>query len=225
MSNLDDFRKDLDENKKSDRADYFKLKNGDNKIVLLTNPVGYSELFGVGIAYKGCGYADYASRRYKCYVKDLSDGLIKIANFSYTVSKKIVALADGARTKFDGFPMPYVINLQTKNAGSKTVETEVLADEDYTLSDEDNEILEAYDSILDIVTRLKNYMKNKVDTDPAMKEKIRVKIESIENERAASAAKRKAEAGGKEIPTVQIGGEVDAIEYPEEEIDPEDIPF
>lgn len=220
MSGIDDFKKDLEDNKRdSNRADLFKLQNGANKIVILTNPVGYSELFGVGIAYENCGYAEYASRRYKAYVKDLSDGKIKIANFSYTVAKKLAALGDGARTKFEGFPMPYIVNLQTDKAGTKEVNTEALADEDYTLTEEDNAELESYDTITDILDRLKSSQKKKVESDSVMQDKIQNKIESIEAERATK--KKKAQ----EVTPATAHADVDTIEYPEEEINPEDIPF
>lgn len=226
MSKLDELRKDLEDNKRSsERADFFKLKNGDNKIVILSNPVGYSKLYGVGIAYQGCNYTEYASRKYQCYIKDLSDGKIKIADLSYTVAKKILALADGARTKFDGFPMPYSLNLKTEDAGKTSVNTDPLADEDYNLSEEDYEELNSYDKIEDILERLKSAQKKKVETDPVLRQKIQDRIEAIELERES---KRK-EKEGKDLPTVQIGDESkksnDTIEYPDEDIDPDDIPF
>ena len=91
---MDSFENDVKQNEhsSSERAGYFKLQNGDNKVVMLTNPVGYSECFGIGIAYTDCGYGAYASRKYKCYVKDLKDDKVKIMNISYTVAKKLIAL-------------------------------------------------------------------------------------------------------------------------------------
>ena len=220
MSQLDDFRKDLDENKKgNERAEFYKLKNGDNKIVILSNPIGYSELFGIGIAYQDCGYAEYSSRRYKCYVLDLEENVIKIANFSYTVSRKIVALGDGARTKFEGFPMPYVINLKTESAGTKNVNTEVLADEDYSLTLEQENELANYDSVQDIIDRLKSSQKKKVDSDPALQQKIKERIDAILIEREKNKNKDKT------MGTVKTTESEDSIEYPADEINPEDIPF
>ena len=224
MNDINDFKQDLENNKReSNRADFFKLQNGDNKIVILTNPIGYSELFNVGIAYEGCGYAEYASRRYKAYIKDLSDNMVKIANFSYTVAKKLAGLSDGARTKFDGFPMPYIVNLKTEKAGTKEVNTEVLADEDYTLSDEDVSQLQQFDTIMDIIERLKASQKKKVESDTVMQDKIAKKISEIKDTKE----KNKKKQSEMREATVQVGEAVeDGIEYPDgDEIPEGDIPF
>lgn len=219
MDPLDEFRKDLDENKKQggNRADFFKLKNGDNKVVILTNPVGYSEVFKIGIAYEGCGYGQFAGRRYKCYVKDIEDGKIKIANFSYTVAGGLNALSEGARTKFATFPMPYMVNFKTENAGTKEVKTSVIADEDYTVTPEDQEELDSYDSIREILDRLKASQKKKVENDPELQEKIEAYIKTKDEENAARLAKKKQDGEKAE--------HLDTIEYPEEEINLTDIPF
>lgn len=222
---LDDFKKDLEENKRSssDRADYFKLKNGDNQIVILTNPIGYSEAYGIGIAYEGCGYAQHAGRRYKCYVLDMGDNNVKIANFSYTVAKDILALSEGERTKFEGFPMPYAINLKSDKAGTKEVEVNVLAMGDYKPTEDVLAQLESYSPVQEIIDRLKEYQKKKVSEDSEMQGKIKAFIEKKEKEKAERMANRnkdKNKGGGVSIPK----GE-DTIEYPEEDIDTEDIPF
>lgn len=211
---LDDFRNDVMQGgSKSERADFFKLKEGDNKVVILTNPIGYSQAFinrkGF-IAYEGAPYNKYTSRKYKCYIKDLSDGVIKVADFSYTVSKKIIALADGARTKFDGFPMPYVINFKTEHAGTKEVNTECLADEDYLLSDEDIATISAFDKIEDIIDRIKASTKKKVENDPET-------MDAINNFIAKKVKEEEDKKKKKDEPELPV------IEYPENEYD--DVPF
>ncbi len=181
---LNEFLKDLEENQRNNtsKAEYFKLKNGDNKIVILTEPIGYSEVYNIGIAFDDCGYGKYASRRYKCYIKDLSDNQIKMANFSYTVAKKIAALSQGARTMFEGFPMPYVVNLKSDKAGTKEVETDVIADEDYTVNDEDMEKLSSFENIKDIIESLKTYQKKRIETDSNFKAKVEEFIQKKELE-------------------------------------------
>lgn len=188
-ADFDEFVKDLEDNSRStsSRAGFFKLQNGDNRMVLLTNPVGYSELFNVGIAYEGCGYGQYAPRRYKAYVLDLRDPLlpeIKMANLSYTVASAINDLRLGARTKFDTLPCPYIMNLKTENAGKKEIKTSVIAEEDYEVSEERMEELKSLDSIRDIIERMKIAQKKKVENDPSFQEKINRIIEQKENERA-----------------------------------------
>ncbi len=220
---FDDFMNDLKDNQKgsnSARADFFKLKNGDNRVVILTNPVGYSEVFKIGIAYEDCGYGAYAGRRYKCYVKDLEDDKIKTANFSYTTAKKIAALSEGARTKFTEFPIPYVVNLRTVNAGTKEVDTSVIADEDYEVTEEDKAELASFDSITEIIERLKVAQKKKVESSPELRAQIDAFIS--EKEKEAEDYKQKKE---KDSTFQDKSKDLDTIEYPEEEINIEDIPF
>lgn len=220
---MDDFIKDLEANKNqrnTPRADFFKLKNGDNRIVIMTNPVGYSEVFRIGIAYENCGYGKFAGRRYKCYVKDIEDGKIKMANFSYTVAMKLADLKNGARTKFDAFPMPYVLNLKTTNAGTKEVETSVLADEDYVVSIEDDIQLASFDPIREVLEHLKVAQKKKVESDTDLQKRIADLVAEEEKKAVEKAEKRKQDT------EMQIRNpDSQEIEYPEAEIQLDDIPF
>lgn len=223
---FDDFQKEVAEANKesSKRSEYFKLSEGDNKILVLSNPKRFGEVFGIGLAYEDCGYGKYASNKFLCYVKDLKDNTIKLAKLSYTTAGQLVALGQGARTKFDGFPMPYVVNIKTKNAGSKEIETNILAEEDYSLSEDDEKVLSELDTVEVILTRMKDSQKKKVDSDVSLQDKIRAFIEKKEQEYKERGEKMKKE---QEIPTVQVGEKVetDNVEYPEEEINLEDIPF
>lgn len=223
--NFDDFSKDLEENKRDNsRAGVFKLKNGDNPIVILTNPIGFSEVFNIGIAFEGCGYGEYTGRRYKCYVKDMKDGEIKVANFSYTLAGKISELGQGARTKFDKFPMPYVINLQTKNAGQLTVETSVITGEDYTMTDEDMAKLNEFAPIQDILDRLKQAQRKKIAEDPELRQKIADFIDGKKKEKEERDEKIKKNRD-KDTNLADRSQGLDTIEYPEDDVNLEDIPF
>lgn len=219
MSNdITDFKKDLQENKRGEdnRADRFKLKNGDNKIVILTNPIGFSTVFGIGMAYENCGYGQYAGRKYKCYILDTTDEQVKIADFSYTTAQKLSALSEGTRTAFQGFPMPYAINLKTSNAGTKEVTTDVLAMEDYTLSEAVLSQIEAYSPIQEIIDNLKKWQKKQNEENPEMKAKIEAFLSKKTQEEDARKSKDKNMAES----SVQIDPD-----YPDEDL-PEGItPF
>lgn len=218
---MDDFKKDLQENKRGEdnRAERFKLVNGDNKIVILTNPIGFSTVFGIGMAYEDCGYGQYAGRKYKCYVLDTTDDKVKIADFSYTTAQKLSALSEGTRTAFEGFPMPYAINLKTSKAGTKEVMTDCLAMEDYTLSEAVLAQLEGFSPIQEVIDNLKKWQKKQNEENPEMKAKIEAflaKKEKEQEERMANTEKDKHMAES----SVQIDPD-----YPDEEL-PEGItPF
>ncbi len=221
---MDDFKKDLEQNKReSDRAEKFKLKNGDNRIIILTNPVGFSTVFGLGMVYEGAPYGKYGGRKYKCYILDTVDNQIKITDFSYTTANKISALSEGTRTAFTGFPMPYEINLKTDKASTKEVSTDVLAMGDYPLSDAILEQLGALTPIRDIIDSLKKWQKKQVEENPEMKQKVQEFLNKKQVEEIEYQEKKKQDA---EIPTIQIGNEEpSSVDYPEDDIDINDIPF
>lgn len=214
---MDEFKQDLENNKRTNdnRADRFKLKNGDNKIVILTNPIGFSSVFGLGIAYEGCGYAQYAGRKYKCYVLDIADDKVKIADFNYTVAQGLAALSEGTRTAFEGFPMPYALNLKTSNSGTKEAETDILAMEDYIVSDAVLSQLEAYSPIQEVIDNLKKWQKKQNEENPDMTGKIETFIAKKEKEQQERQAKALKDKG---IEDVQIDPD-----YSDEEVS--EIPF
>lgn len=211
--NLEQFKKDLNENARgNDRAPKYKLKNGDNKLVILTNPVGFSSVYGIGLVYEGAEFAKYgSSRKYKCYVLDLSDNGIKIIDLSYTTAGKLIALSEGARTKFDKFPMPYSVNLKTTNAGTTNIETEVLADLDFELPESVKNELAQLTPIEDIVSNLKKWTEKQVETNPEMQEKVKNYMDKKEAE-----AIERQKAKDEEIPV---------INYDDTPNNLDDIPF
>lgn len=188
---MDEFKNDLENNKRGndERAVKFKLKNGDNNIVILTNPIGFSSVFGLGLVYEGCGYAQYAGRKYKCYLLDLTDNAVKMADFNYTDAQNLAALSEGAKTKFTGFPMPYSINLKTSKAGTKEVKTDILAMDDYVVPEPVLKQLEAYSPIQEVIDNLKKWQKKQNEENPEMAGKISAYVAKREKEVAERQAK------------------------------------
>lgn len=221
---LDEFKKDIESNERQsnngERAPKFKLVNGDNRIVILTNPIGFSQVYGVGMVYEGCSYGSHASRKYKCYVLDMNDNQVKITDFSYTVAKQLLALADGARTKFEGFPMPYIVNMKTVKAGTKEVETNVLADDDYVPTKEVLEQLDSYSPIQEVIDALKKWQQKEVEENPEMQQKVADYLAKKAKADAEFAAKKNKDRT-KSDSSIPSGDDV--IEYPED--DGEEIPF
>jgi len=213
----------------SNRADYYKLKEGSNRVLIVSMPKIFSELFGVGIAYDQCGYGDIASVRFMCYVKDMTDQKIKLAKFSYRITQQILDLAKGARTKFMGFPMPYVVNIETKNAGKTNVSNNIIADNDEVLTPEDLETLAALDTTDAIIERMKASQRKKMQDDPAYYEEVQSKI-AIEREKRGIAPLPVVhlDAQGEDKPrpvATQPASAIPGVVYPEDDLNPEDIPF
>lgn len=191
------------------KSDYFKFQEGKNTILVLTEPVHFRQAFNVGIVYHGCDYNDIASSKYLTYVKDMKDGQIKLMEMSHTIAKSVVALGEGARTKFDTFPMPYVLEITATGAGKATVKYTIVAGVDETLTKEEVEELSLLDDCEDIIMRKQKWQKDQMETD---NEYIAKAKSAIESARAAKQANSKKE---EDLPV---------IEYPEDvELDDIDL--
>lgn len=186
---FDDFMKDVETHEKkgpSQRADRYKLQNGDNRFVLLSVPVGFTEVFKVGIAYDGSGYGGLGSRRYNAYIFDLKDDTVKMATFSHTVAKQINQLRISPRTAFATTPCPYVMNIVTENAGTMQIKTSVLACEDYELPQEALDEFNSFDSVEEVHNRMKIAQKKRVDNDPALQAIIKKMVDDYNAKKAGT---------------------------------------
>ncbi len=103
---------------------YFKIQEGDNKIQLLSHLAPYALKWNgsryvpaedgeEGVSHKGVGWV-------------LQDGVIKNATLPYTVVRAIKDLMQDEDYAFSEFPMPRLINIKAKNAGTKEVEYSVV---------------------------------------------------------------------------------------------------
>jgi len=181
---------------------FFKVKEGDNKMRLLTEPDHFVSRFGHGVCYKGCGYCSKEAlekdkdrkgnparltHKFLTWIYDYADKDIKLYSMPFGLSKQIIDLKRDQTNgyDFDKFSMPYDITIQATKAGTKEVK--------YTIkparknSEIDEEVLKQLDSestTEQIINSMKDKAKNKVEGRT-----------------------------GKEV------------EYPDEEINPDDIPF
>lgn len=91
-------------------GDYLKLKEGDNRLRLM------SECLAHAGEYQG-------KRNFKwlCYVLDRRDGKVKPMFMPHTIYKQIVALQQNHDYEFYDVPMPYDITVNAKGAGTKDV--------------------------------------------------------------------------------------------------------
>lgn len=112
--------------------------------------------------------------------------------------------------------------MQTENAGTKEVKTNALADEDYILTEEDEKELNSFDPIQEIIDRLKSAQKKKLESDVVFKDKVDSIIEKKLQEESEREEKRKKD---KELGKNHPMETEETIQYPEDDINPEDILF
>lgn len=215
MSNFNTFAESVEKAEKEgvSRPDYFKFKEGENPMVILTNPEHFRTVYNIGVVYEGCEYNDFASSRYLCYIKDLNDGQVKLFEMSHTVAKQLAEIGKGYYTKFDAFPMPYRIIITAKNAGSNTVKYGTIAGEPIILDEADLAKLEVLTAPSEIVARKKKYMEEQMQLDPALAQKVSDTIAKLKEEREKKRSEKKA-VDNTVIPTISYD-EDDGIDYPE----------
>ena len=106
-------------------SDYFNLEEGDNTFRILAMPEQVFERYlpsakKYEICYTDCGYQ--GTPKFRVWVLDRKDNLIKIAKLPYTIGTLIAKYQTDEDYAFEDFPMPYDIKVNAKNAGTKEVE-------------------------------------------------------------------------------------------------------
>lgn len=155
MSNnewVDDQEKVNEENRSKE---YFNMVEGDNRMQLLSHCAPLAQVW-TGNRYEIAKEGDKtASIKGLCWV--LQDGLIKSAKLPYTVVKQIRALQTDQDWAFESFPMPRLINIKAKGAGTKEVEyTVVPSPKETKISEEVLKELAARPSPEMVVEKIKN---------------------------------------------------------------------
>jgi len=98
------------------KGEYLKAKEGDNRMRLLSEPVAHQG------SYKG-----QSTFKFLMFVLDRADNLIKPYFMPVMIMENISQLQLDNDWGFDGFPMPYDINIRAIGAGTKEVKYSVIA--------------------------------------------------------------------------------------------------
>ena len=209
------FQDKLNQAEKSEHSNsgsgWFKFKEGKNSIRVLTEPEPLFEDYNRGICYTGCGYQ--GSAKTLAYVLDNADGRVKLMKIPYSISKQIAEYQISEDWSFESFPIPYDIIINVKNAGTKGVE--------YTTTPSPKR----EDVSSDVIEQMQKNKKTCAEVIEIMKQKNIEKHKADgsyqkEQERQAKLKQDLADARSTKSAPVDNG-----IEYPTEEINPEDIPF
>lgn len=124
MDNMEWIDKREEQNKETQGKDYFNIVEGENRFQLLTHCAPQA-LKWTGTKYEPAEEGDTnVSIKGVCWV--LQDEVIKLAKLPYTVVKAIRALQNDPDYAFEEFPMPRVIKVNAKGAGTKEVEYSVI---------------------------------------------------------------------------------------------------
>lgn len=208
--------KETEEKYNIGKDEWYKLQEGENRIRVLSPGKVLAEHFKLGVCYgieKGCPFhtEEYklspARIKFLMYVVDRKDGEIKIAKMPYGIIKSIGALQENQDYAFDGIPMPYDITINAKGAGTKEVEYTVIPSPKLVpLSVEEQENLSKLKSVEEIIERMKEKQKERIENDPRFPRASGVQERLQNNEKNVEVMKEE-------------------IKYPEEESNLEDIPF
>jgi hypothetical protein len=124
----DEVKKQMEENKglnaSSESSEYFKFKEGENVVRVMTKPVLFFEKFKVGVCFHECGYQGTA--KLLAWVIDRADKKMKLMRIPYGVMEDVFVLESDEDKGFKGFPMPYDLKIVAKGAGTKDVKYTVM---------------------------------------------------------------------------------------------------
>ena len=135
---------------------YFTIAEGDNRVQILTHMPPLAQMYDATTKkYRTAEEGEKgASIKGVCWV--LHEGKVKQAKLPYTVVKAIRALQLNEQTEFDSFPMPYMITINAKDAGTKEVEYNTIADrKDTAVSSEILEELKKKPTPEEIIEKIK----------------------------------------------------------------------
>lgn len=187
---------------------WFRMQEGLNQFRILTEPEVMFESFKFGICYHECGYE--GNPKYLARILDRADGKVKLYKIPFTIFKNIANWEQDDELKFSSFPMPYDVKITAKGAGTKEVEYTVMPSlKQVAVEESVLKSIEKQSPIKKVIEAMqeKNIEKHKADgTWEANQKKL-----AKEKER-----QEKQEQYDKDHPMP---------DYPEEEIDPTDIPF
>lgn len=198
-------------------GDWFKFEEGDNVFRVLEEPELIFEKYKVGICYTECNYQ--GSAKFITHVLDKKDGKIKVAKIPYKIGTAIASYQEDEDYAFESFPMDYDIKVHSKNAGTKEVEYTVTPrPKREAISSEIKEELSKMKTIKEIVEKMKEKKKQEHIDDGSFEARRKEKNGEVED---IIRLKKEAIERGK----VEGSNVSDGIDYPTDEIDPEDIPF
>jgi hypothetical protein len=160
------------------KGEYFKVKEGANKIRLVSKPLPHPG------NYKG-----KETFKWLCQVIDLSDldehgqptNKVKPYFMPHRVYKDIEALQKDPDYAFDEIPMPYNINIQAEHAGSKEVKYTVIpSPKRISLTMEELKAIESAPTVEELQAKIWESEKNAgVDTGSEQADEIQAIGESI----------------------------------------------
>ena len=123
---------------------YLKIKEGANKIRLLSAPIGHMSTF------KG-----KSNFKYVAWVYDYAEQKVRLYFMPATIYKAIEALQTSEGYEFDELPMPYDITVNADGAGTKEVKYQITAARQNTdLPDECKAQLVNKESIEEVIKKL-----------------------------------------------------------------------
>lgn len=143
--NINDAIKQAEKDYGLGKGEYFKPKDGPNKIRILSHLDPYQSEFKGKVNFK-----------FVCWILDRQDGVVKPYFMPVTIANAIGAFQDDPEYAFDDMPMPYDININAKGAGTIDVEYQVTAGRSNTpLTDAEKKALDERMSIGEFVTKLR----------------------------------------------------------------------
>ncbi|OQC50028.1 MAG: hypothetical protein BWX56_01409 [Euryarchaeota archaeon ADurb.Bin023] len=156
----------------NDRPNYFKLKEGENKIRIVSEILDYGSHFvkeekksHICLGAEECKYCKAGDRprtRYMTWVIDRSTGELKLFDFGHSIFKQIHAIARNDDYRFETIP-PYDMTIVKKGSGLDTVYSVLAARNDTPITKEEQEKIDDLELVATILNNKIEFERKEID--------------------------------------------------------------
>ncbi len=231
MSLKDEMDQVAQEHGMNGNADFFSFKkSGDYTLRILSKPLAMAtHFFGKGtpgsVCYgklEGCPFhtADHEnpSVKFQCYVIDRTDGKVKIAELPWSVVSVISDYELDPDWSYQGYPLPYDIRVKVdkENKDPKSIYKTLGVPRREPLTVEEENAYSRKQGELSVEKYIEGRKTKQI-------EKHKEAGIWITEEQRAEIERKRLEEGARIA--AEQGDVVPEVKYPDEEINPEDIPF
>lgn len=153
------------------KGEYFKVKDGDNKIRLVSACLPHSG-----------EYQGKPNFKWLCQVIDLVDGKVKPYFMPDRIYQNIMSLQMDEDYSFDEIPMPYNINIRAENAGTKEVKYAVIpSPKRIPLTPEQEEAIKEAPSVEELQKKISDTKKDETPATVVSKAEAAIQMEGEVN--------------------------------------------
>lgn len=146
-------------------GDWFKVKEGSNRIRVISTPTLMISRYKHGICYDGAEYCkkenlakdEKLQYKYLTWIIDRADAKVKLYSMPFSIAQSIVSFKANEEYAFLDFPMPYDLTIEVVGAGTKEVKYSLVpARKETPLTQEELAVLDKESTVEEVLQAMKD---------------------------------------------------------------------